>query len=394
MLEGYDLLRPSSETRLSDSSSLTIDFHGLFQSPMSWAHVSRELALALDRIGCTVAVKAHRGFCYSPSFHMEPQLRVLRQRNLSKHIALAFAYPLHYSRLDARFKVGLLVYESTRMPCAWVEEIERHLDVLVVPSRFCAEVAIESGVSPDRLEIVPYGYDPLVYRPRQPETAAGSQRSFTFLCVAMPHRRKGLVELVDAFVQEFVDGEPVRLLIKLPYVPKDGRGTQYWEIPECTQWLKRLSGSMDSSGRMQIISKVLTPCEMAHLYAACDAYVQPSYGEGFGLSILEAKAMGLPTVVTGWGGHMDYCTDENSFLVDYDLVPAGQAQYDNGPSDAYMARPKVSSLRAMMRMVYAHAQEVEVRVRRSYADIAPLTWDAAARRLAGVLSRRVGLNAA
>jgi len=45
--------------------------------------------------------------------------------------------------------------------------------------------------------------------------------------------------------------------------------------------------------------------------------------------MLEAKAMGRPTVVTGWGGHMDFCTDANSYLVDFEMIPAGKAPWNS-----------------------------------------------------------------
>lgn len=376
-----------------DVSRLKIDFHGLFHSPMSWAHVARNMAVALDRIGCTVAVKAHRGFCYNPSFAAGPRLETLRARGLSGEIAVAFDYPLHYSRLEARFKVGLIVYESTRMPPAWVEAVERYLDLLVVPSRFCAAAAIESGVSPQRLEIVPYGYDASLFRPRPRQSRLGRPQAFVFLCVAMPHTRKGLGQLLEAFAQEFDAEEPVRLLIKLPYLPKRGAPAKPWEIPDLARDVARFSGAAPGQGRIALLVQALAPEHMPGLYGACDAYVQPSYGEGFGLSILEAKAVGLPTVVTGWGGHMDFCSEANSFLVDYDMVPAGPAQYDTGPSEAAMARPTIASLRRMMRMVYEDPREVGVRVERSYRDIASLTWESAARSLASRLLERISPDA-
>jgi glycosyltransferase involved in cell wall biosynthesis len=385
---------PAVSTR-EDVSRLKIDFHGLFHSPMSWAHVARHMAAALDRIGCTVAVKAHRGFCYSPSFAVDPRLEALRARCPAGEIAVAFDYPLHYSRLEARFKVGLLVYESTRMPSAWVEAIERHLDLLVVPSRFCAAAALESGVSPQRLEIVPYGYDASLFRPGPGprESRLTRRRAFVFLCVAMPHTRKGLAELLEAFAEEFGAKEPVRLLIKLPYLPKRGAAAKPWEIPDLAQDVARFSGAAAGQSRIALLVQALAPEAMPGLYGACHAYVQPSYGEGFGLSILEAKAMGLPTVVTGWGGHMDFCSEANSFLVDYDRVPAGSAQYDTGSSEAVMARPTIASLRRMMRTVYEDPLEAGVRIERSYRDIASLTWESAARSLAARLLERVSCDA-
>jgi glycosyltransferase involved in cell wall biosynthesis len=123
--------------------------------------------------------------------------------------------------------------------------------------------------------------------------------------------------------------------------------------------------------------------------ALCDAYVQPSYGEGFGLTILEAKAIGRPTIVTGWGGHMDFCTEANSYLINYELVPAGEAQYDNGSKDAHCARPMIESLRVQMRRVFQNPGDAREKVRRSLGDIRALTWESTAQQLQEALRARM-----
>jgi len=41
---------------------------------------------------------------------------------------------------------------------------------------------------------------------------------------------------------------------------------------------------------------------MAQLYCHADAFVLPSLGEGWGLPLAEAMAIGLPTIGTRWGG--------------------------------------------------------------------------------------------
>lgn len=44
----------------------------------------------------------------------------------------------------------------------------------------------------------------------------------------------------------------------------------------------------------------LEPEDMASIYQASDVLLNPSYGEGFGITILEAQACGTPVVTTNW----------------------------------------------------------------------------------------------
>ncbi len=70
---------------------------------------------------------------------------------------------------------------------------------------------------------------------------------------------------------------------------------------------------------------MLPVADMPRLYAACDAYVSPSRGEGWGRPYLEAMAMGLPTIGSRWSGNLAFMHDRNSWLVDGSVVPVPAA---------------------------------------------------------------------
>src|SRR4030095_3892050 len=54
---------------------------------------------------------------------------------------------------------------------------------------------------------------------------------------------------------------------------------------------------------------------MADVYRACDAFVLPSEGEGFPLSVQEARASGLPVSTTDAPGYSVYDLDRNGVLL-------------------------------------------------------------------------------
>jgi len=197
---------------------------------------------------------------------------------------------------------------------------------------------------------------------------------------------KGLRELLQAFQEEFDPEEPVQLTLKLPYLP-DRHRRKPWELEDLEAFLPQ-QGTGPSCRRIHVVCRSEPPDRMPILLAQCDAYIQPSYGEGFGLAILEAKAVGKPTIVTGWGGHMDFCTADNSYLVDYEMIPAGETQYDNGSRSALCARPLVASLRKQMRRVFRNPEEARTKASRSLEEIRCLTWESAAKQLIEALEER------
>jgi hypothetical protein len=86
---------------------------------------------------------------------------------------------------------------------------------------------------------------------------------------------------------------------------------------------------------------------------------------------------------------VDFCTAANSYLVDYEMIPAGEAQYDNGSPNALCARPLVPSLRKQMRRVFQSPEEARAKVDRSLVDIRDLTWEGSAKKLQETLRARM-----
>lgn len=78
----------------------------------------------------------------------------------------------------------------------------------------------------------------------------------------------------------------------------------------------------------------LGPQEMAALYAEHDVLLKLSRFEGFGLAPLEAFHVGIPCVVTPYGGHVDYVEHgKNGLIVGFDDIPATTRWLDRLASD-------------------------------------------------------------
>ena len=142
-----------------------------------------------------------------------------------------------------------------------------------------------------------------------------------------------------------------------------------------------MTGESSYSPAIQIISEELDQREMDFLYQVADALVLPSRGEGFNLPAAEGMVRGVPVIVTRHGGHLDFCNDENSFLVD--------CSYEFSTSylkiaNSWWARPSITHLVEAMRGVYgdgrSRATITASRATRAQRDASQLRWrDVAAR---------------
>ena len=126
---------------------------------------------------------------------------------------------------------------------------------------------------------------------------------FTFLFVGRIVRDKGINELVAAFKKLHDKYPDTRLFLVGKYedsldpVSKETRQT----IDECHEIMTVGSQYGD---------------DLLAYYAAADCYVFPSYREGFPNTVLEAGAMGLPSIVTNINGSREIIIEgENGTII-------------------------------------------------------------------------------
>lgn len=109
--------------------------------------------------------------------------------------------------------------------------------------------------------------------------------------------------------------------------------------------------------RIRVIDEVYTYEQLLSLKLSCDCYISLHRAEGFGFGMLEAMQLGRAVIATAYSGNMDFCTEENCFLVDYDLVAVGYDEYLNVERGSVWADPKISSAAAAMREVFHNRDE-------------------------------------
>lgn len=126
--------------------------------------------------------------------------------------------------------------------------------------------------------------------------------SFTFLFVGRIVKDKGINELCEAF-DKLSGIAKTRLILVGPYEDNlDPISDKSRKIIENNPLIEAVGGK---SGN-----------ELLAYYAAADCYIHPSYREGFPNTVLEAGAMGLPSIVTDINGSREIIVQgENGVIV-------------------------------------------------------------------------------
>jgi glycosyltransferase involved in cell wall biosynthesis len=137
-----------------------------------------------------------------------------------------------------------------------------------------------------------------------------------------------------------------------------------------------------SDSRIEVVNTSLAPAALAEWYRSLTCYVNASYGEGFGLHLLEAMGCGIPLISTTFSAVGEVFDSSVGYDVSYKLIEAKNAVYSGRWAD-----PDNDELIARMREVYADRASAE-RLGLAAARRAPaFSWAESIRKLTAALAK-------
>jgi len=198
-----------------------------------------------------------------------------------------------------------------------VTSMERSDLFIVTPSNWSREGFLASGALPDRIEVIPLGFDPHIFHPvdtsrrAQLRKRAGVQDQFVFLSVGAMTGNKNVPLLLRAFAAVAAKHPRVLLVLK-------GLDRQYDSARAICEATKALSVTEMAriQPRIRYVGQAVCAAELAMLYQVADTYVTPYAAEGFNLPALEAAASGLPLICTAGGPTDEFTTAEFALYVE------------------------------------------------------------------------------
>jgi len=179
----------------------------------------------------------------------------------------------------------------------------RQMHGVLCPSESTAGRVAAYGVLRGRIAVTPPGTAKPARLPRR----RPARRRIEFLCVASVTPRKGHLLLIEALATLAERDWHCRCIGSLDRDPATGSAVRY-EI-----------GRRGLKGRIALEGE-WPPERLGEAYADADAFVLPSYHEGYGMALAEALAYGVPIVSTT-AGAIPETVPAGAGL----LVPAGDA---------------------------------------------------------------------
>ena len=339
--------------------------------------LSRGLLMALDQMGVNIELRP------AEEWNQErvglPRQEVLRLNRMVKTRVnplaphLIYQLPRGQAVTSNAPTICYTLFETDRCPTSWMNSLMK-MDKIFVFSEFNRKSWVQSGIPEDKIAALPQAVDSFVYNPDGPLMQIENKKGFTFMCSGDFTERKNFEAVIEAFVHEFKETDPVTLIFKCHY----GGFTKKFRV-ECQSRLRDIAMRFNSQNPPRILfwGDKVSDQAMAALYRTVDCFVLTSRGEGLGMQYLEAISSGIPVIACDWGAQTDYLTHDNSYLVKSTLKWIDDPNYVvKCPQslNSKWCQVSINDLRATMRYVFDNRGEASTRAKKNLEWVREMTW--------------------
>jgi glycosyltransferase involved in cell wall biosynthesis len=262
-----------------------------------------------------------------------------------------------------KFVIGRAMSEWAPISRRWAAQ-HKLVDEVWVPTAWHAEVFRSSGIPREKVQVIPEAIDTRLYNPSHvtPLDLDLAEADFKFLSVFKLEPRKGWDVLLDAYWHEFKATDAVVLIVHTyMYTGPSKRDPALIEQQFQAKALELgfQDDEIDQLARVKVVCTEYPASNMPKLYRTADAFVLPSRGEGWGLPVEEAMAMGLPVIATNFSGLTALIDDVVAYPLRIDgLEPVTFREYNPSGTERW-AKPSVEHLRSLMRRIFTNRDEAK-----------------------------------
>ena len=338
-----NLLRVQNGEMPIEEPKIDVIIRGHFFSNSGYGKANRNLVYALSRAGIRVGIET--GNDASGLSEIELQRIARYRRCLPNAICIDSVIPSFASKSDYKYNILNTTVEAASIPQQFTDACNGY-DEVWTTSDYCKNIFESSGVTKP-VYVIPNSVDTKLYNESvQPHKFDPPLKKFVFVSVLSWSHRKGYDVLLKAYLDEFTENDDVSLLIVSKY---DGT-----DEDDANKYIEYMTVG-DHLPHVARCGRDVPEFEMPRLYKACDCFVLPSRGEGFGLPYVEASLCGLPIIATNHSGHTMFLKRDNSFLFDIDrlsILKSGKTDVHYWDGQLFPELNNSGELQKLMREVY------------------------------------------
>jgi len=270
-------------------------------------------------------------------------------------------------------KIGYTVWETTRYPDDFFDKLKEY-DQLWVPSEWQKQCNIEQGMPEDKIKVIPEAVDSKIFYPNPNATLPEyDDGRFKFIHFGRWDYRKSTKEIIEAFLEEFGEDEPIDLILSI-----DNRFAK----DELENTENRLEHHKLLNPRLKIKhfpsrEDYIQYLQKGHVFLSC------ARAEGWNLPLIEAMACGTPSIYSNCSAQLQFAEGKGLPVKITGKKPAIMGEYSTfSQSDmtGEFYTPDYEDLKKVMRDAYKNYDRHKKQALKESKEIRDkFTWERAAK---------------
>lgn len=268
-------------------------FTGNIFSPSASGRIISELINASRKIEAAVSCNIRPSYLHQENFPVSDFIKRIANRPDTGRVRILTMPLFSLPKTIERGEYRAITWFDPVNPPSNLASFLTNVKKIWVPSQAHFQACLNSGVPDKKLNKFNITVNTKHFSPKSrcPQEFA-TDKKFRFITVLSPQKRKGIRQMLEAYLDEFKPGESVELVLKLTHIPKQKKLLQH----EISDLKKRLGAINSMFPSVTVIDKTMTDLNLAGLLASSNAYVSTNSSYNTALTVKEAMSCALPVI--------------------------------------------------------------------------------------------------